>query len=245
MDPVNPWDVAICPVDRPIESLEAARVESGGGQKARAPVCFRLVVEVAVLAPTPPGGTPVCQTAACLDGGGDAVPAPGDKDAAVMTAAAGMLTSPGAQVQSLAGIVDGLPGFRVGGLVPTRSLVAAFAMPITLDSIDVLPGSWSAPRLVASNGLTGNPVSILDYELPRMPAAAELKIGAGNASPIGSPAVPGQKPQVEIYDWAAAGWSPVDLSHPFALSAGERGPDLVRLRIRGSLYLPGLQVTSK
>ena len=195
--------------------------------------------------PTPPGGTPVCQTAACLDGGGDAVPAPGDKDAAVMTAAAGMLTSPGAQVQSLAGIVDGLPGFRVGGLVPTRSLVAAFAMPITLDSVDVLPASWSAPRLVASNGLTGNPVSILDYELPRMPAAAELKIGATNPSPIGSPAVPGQKPQVEIYDWAAAGWSPVDLSHPFALSAGERGPDLVRLRIRGSLYLPGLQVTSK
>jgi hypothetical protein len=98
---------------------------------------------------------------------------------------------------------------------------------------------------VASNGLTGNPVSIVDYELPRLPAAAQLKLSAGGASPIGSPGLPGQKPQVEIYDWATAVWSPADLSHSFLISAGQRGPDLVRLRIRGSLYLPGLQVTGR
>jgi hypothetical protein len=162
-----------------------------------------------------------------------------------MTAAAGMVASQASQVEALTGIVDGLPGFRVGGLVPTRTLVAAFAMPLTLDSIDVMPENGSAPRVVASNGLTGNPVSIVEYELPPLPVGAQLKLGAGSASPIGSAALPGQKPQVEIYDWSTARWSPADLGHPFLLSAGQRGPDLVRLRIRGSLYLPGLQVTGR
>ena len=205
------------------------------------------VVTVSALlraAPSQSGAATGCPTG-CADIGTEAAAAPGDRASAVMSAAAGMITSPATEVQALAGIVDGLPGFRVGGLVPTRSLVAAFAMPLTLQSVDVLPANWSAPRLVASNGLTGNPVSIVDYELPRLPAAAQLKISAGNASPIGTPVLPGQKPQVEIYDWATSSWSAADLSHPFLLSAGERGPDLVRLRVRGSLYLPGLQVTGR
>ena len=196
-------------------------------------------------APTQPGTSAACQASACLDAGTDVVPAPIDKAYAVQAAAAGMVSSQASQVAALTGIVDGLPGFRVGGLVPTRTLVAAFAMPLTLDSIDVMPANGSAPRLVASNGLTGNPVSIVDYELPRLPAAAQLKLSAGGASPIGSPGLPGQKPLVEIYDWATAVWSPADLSHSFLISAGQRGPDLVRLRIRGSLYLPGLQVTGR
>ena len=204
------------------------------------------VVTVSALlraAPSQSGAATGCPTG-CADIGTEAAAAPGDRASAVMSAAAGMITSPATEVQALAGIVDGLPGFRVGGLVPTRSLVAAFAMPLTLQSVDVLPANWSAPRLVASNGLTGNPVSIVDYELPRMPGATQLKISAGNASPIGTPVLPGQKPQLEIYDWAASSWSAVDLSNPFQLSAGERGPDLVRLRVRGGLYLPGLQITS-
>jgi hypothetical protein len=206
-----------------------------------------LNVSVPLKAPsTQPGGpAAVCQTNACLDSGTDTAALPADKASAVMTAAAGLVISPVAEIQALTGIVDGLPGFRVGGTVPTRSVVAAFAMPLTVDSVDVLPGGWSAPRVVASNGLTGNPVSIVDYELPRMPASAELKLSAGNASAIGSPVLPGQKPQVEIYDWAAGSWSPADLSHAFQLTTAALGPGLVRLRIRGSLYLPGLQVTSK
>jgi len=163
----------------------------------------------------------------------------------VLGAAAGMITSPATEVQALAGIVDGLPGFRVGGLVPARTLVAAFAMPLVLESVDVLPANWSAPRLVASNGLTGNPVSVVDYELPRMPATASLKIATGTATPTAPPVVPGPQPRVEIYDWSSSSWSEADLSHPFLISPGERGPDLVRLRIQGTLYLPGLQVTSK
>ncbi len=193
---------------------------------------------------TQSGSPPICRTA-CVDTGAGVVGAPGDKASAVMSAAAGAITSPASGVQSLAAVVDGLPGFRVGGLVPTRSLLAAFAMPLRLESVDALPASWSAPRMVAGNGLAGNPISIVDYELPPMPASAQLEISAGNASPIGTPAVPGQRPQLEIYDWAAAAWSPVDLSHPFLLGAGERGPDLVRLRVRGGLYLPGLQITSR
>jgi hypothetical protein len=168
----------------------------------------------------------------------------GDTSVAVMTAAAEAVVSQASQVQALTGVVDGVPGFRVAGQVPSRSLVAAFAQPVTLESIDMLPPNWAAPRVVAGNGLTGNPVSIVDYELPRMPAAVGLKISAGSASPIGTPALPGQKPQVEIYDWTASRWSAVDLSHAFALGAGQRGPDLVRLRVRGSLYLPGLEVSS-
>jgi hypothetical protein len=189
------------------------------------------------------GAAPACQTA-CADTGSAVAAAPGDRASAVMSAAGGLITSPATEVQALAGIVDGLPGFRVAGGVPGRSLVAAFAMPVTLESVDVLPTGWSAPRLVASNALTGNPVSVVDYELPRMPTSAQLKIGAGNASPIGTPTLPGQKPQVEIFDWSASTWSAADISHPFQLSAGERGPDLVRLRVRGSLYLPGLSITS-
>jgi hypothetical protein len=186
---------------------------------------------------------PGCQTA-CLNTGTPLVVAPGDKASIVMSAAAAMITSPATEVQALAGIVDGAPGFRVDGLVPTRSLVAAFAQPLTLESLDVLPANWSTPRLVASSTLTGGPVSIIDYELPRLPATAQLKIGAGNASPIGSSAAAGDRPQVEIYDWTTSSWSGVDMIHPFLLSPGERGPDLVRLRVRGSLYLPGLQVAS-
>ena len=173
-----------------------------------------------------------------------APPASGDNAFAVMTAAADTFISQTSQVQALAGLVDGMPGFRVGGMVPTRTLVAAFAEPLTLESVDTLPSGWSAPRLVAGNGLTGTPVSVVDYELPRMPAAAPLKISATDAAPTGAPPLPGQSPQVEIFDWTTSQWSAVDLTHPFALSAGERGPDLVRLRVRGGLYLPGLMVTS-
>jgi hypothetical protein len=187
------------------------------------------------------GAAPGCQTA-CLDTGTPLVVAPGDKASVVMSAAAVMIASPATGVQALAGIVDGLPGFRVDGLVPTRSLVAAFAEPLTLESLDVLPANWSAPRLVASGTLTGRPVSIVDYQLPRLPATAQLKIGAGNASPIGSSAAAGERPQVEIYDWLTSSWSPADMIHPFLLSPGERGPDLVRLRVTGNLFLPGLQV---
>ena len=189
------------------------------------------------------GAAPGCQTA-CLDTGTPLVVAPGDKASVVMSAAAGMIASPATEVQALAGIVDGLPGFRVGGLVPTRSLVAAFAMPLTLESVDVLPANWSAP---AGGEQRADRQPGLDRRLraPRLPAAAQLKIGAGNASPIGTSAAAGERPQVEIYDWTTSSWSPADMSHPFLLSAGERGPDLVRLRVRGSLYLPGLQVTSR
>jgi hypothetical protein len=200
-------------------------------------------VSAQLRATTQSGPPPSCQTA-CVDPTADATGTPTDRTAAVLSTAAAGIISPASQVQSLAGIVDGLPDFRIGGLVPTRSLVAAIAMPLTLESVDNLPASWSAPRLVAGNGLTGNPVSIVDYEVPRMPAASQLKISAGNSSAIGTPLLPGQKPQVEIYDWTTSAWSLADLSHAFLLSNGQRGPDLVRLRIRGSLYLPGLQVAS-
>jgi len=189
----------------------------------------------------PSAGDPTCQTA-CAEGVG-AAPS-GDKAAAVMRSASGLVAAQATGAQALAGIVDGQPGLRIGAAVPARSLVAAFAMPVAMESVDFLPAGWSAPRLVASNGLTGNPVSIVDYELPSLPTSAQLKISAGNASPIGSPAAPGQRPQVEIYDWSASAWSAVDLSHPFSLSAAERGPNLVRFRIRGSLYLPALEITS-
>jgi hypothetical protein len=175
---------------------------------------------------------------------GDTASNSGDKPSAVMSAAAGTITSPPSGVQALAGVVDGLPGFRVGGLVPTRSLVAAFAQPVALESVDTLPPGWSAPRLVDGNGLTGDPVSVVDYELPRLPSSVPLKISAGNASPNGAPVLPDQKPPVEIYDWATSGWSAADLSLPFVLSAGERGPDLVRLRVRGNLSLLGLEVSA-
>ena len=104
---------------------------------------------------------------------------------------------------------------------------------------------WSAARVVASNGLSASPVTIVDYQLPRMQTPGDLKISAGNPSAVGSLVLPGQRPKVEIYDWSTAGWSAADLSQPFLLSAGMRGPDLVRLRVQGNLYLPGLQVTSK
>ena len=55
-------------------------------------------------------------------------------------------------------------------------------------------------------------------------------------------AAAGERPQVEIYDWLTSSWSPADMIHPFLLSPGERGPDLVRLRVTGNLFLPGLQV---
>jgi hypothetical protein len=175
----------------------------------------------------------------------DAAAAPGDTVATTLSAAAAMVSSPVTGVQALTGIVDGLPGFRVDGQVPTRSLLAAFALPLSLESVDALPANWSTARVVASNGLSGSPVSIVDYELPRMQTPGDLKISAGNASAIGALALPGQKPKVEIYDWSTEGWSAADLSHPFLLSAGMRGPDLVRLRVQGNLYLPGLTVTSK
>jgi hypothetical protein len=164
------------------------------------------------------------------------------KEASAIYDAAGTIVSQAAQVQALAGLADGEPGFRVAGASPNRSLLAAFALPVTLESVDSLPANWSAPRLVAGSGVTGSPVSVVDYELPRMPTSAQLKISAGNSSPIGAAVLPGSKPQVEIYDWTASSWSAVDLSHAFQLSAGERGPDLVRLRVKGNLYLPGLQI---
>ncbi|HKA66323.1 MAG TPA: hypothetical protein VKG03_00300, partial [Solirubrobacterales bacterium] len=176
---------------------------------------------------------------------GDAGSVPADEASAVMSAAAGTITAPATGVETLAGVVDGLPGFRVGGLVPTRSLVAAFAEPVALESLDTLPAGWSAPRLVDGNGLTGNPVSVIDYELPRVPSSVQLKVSTGSASPIGAPTLIGQKPQVEIYDWATSAWSAADLSHPFNLSAGQRGPDLIRFRIRGGLSLLGLEVTAR
>jgi hypothetical protein len=190
----------------------------------------------------PSGSSTDCQ-AACADSVAVAAAA-GDKAAALMRTGSGLVTSPAGQVQALAGMVDGEPGLRVGGSVPPHSLVAALVLPVTLESVDALPAGWSAPRLVASNGLTGNPVSIVDYELPRMPASTPLKVSAGTAAAIGSPTGPGQKPQVEVYDWSAARWSPADLSHPFLVTAGQQGPDLVRLRIRGSLYLPALEITT-
>jgi hypothetical protein len=97
---------------------------------------------------------------------------------------------------------------------------------------------------VAGNGLNGDPVSVVDYELPRLPAGAPLQIGAGTVSAIGSSSGPQVPPVIELYDWTTAAWVTTDLSHPFLLSAGQRGPDLVRLRIRGALYLQGLQVSS-
>jgi hypothetical protein len=192
-----------------------------------------------------PGSTAAVTVTLRATSPGDAVSASSDKAAAVMSAAAGTIASPTDGVQALAGVVDGVPGFRVGGLVPTRSLVAAFALPVALESVDTLPSGWSAPRLVDGNGLTGNPVSVIDYALPRLPSSVPLKIGASSASPIGAQALPGQRPEVEIFDWTTSGWTVVDLSRPVSLSAGERGPDLVRLRVRGGLYLPGLEVTAR
>jgi hypothetical protein len=171
-------------------------------------------------------------------------PAPTDKEGSILAATAAATVSPSAQVQSLAGIVDGLPGFRIGGLLPTRSVTAAFAMPLSLESVDSLLANWSAPRVVAANSLNANPVSVLEYQLPPMPAAAQLKLSAGTASIIGSTPVPGQRTVGEIYDWTSGNWSSVDFSHPFQVSPGMRGPGLVRIRIQGSLFLQGLQISS-
>jgi hypothetical protein len=182
----------------------------------------------------------------CNPGGGciAPTPAPTDKEGSVVAAAAAAMVSPAAQVQSLAGIVDGLPGFRIGGLPPTRTVTAAFAMPLALESVDSLPANWSAARVVAGNGLNANPVSVLEYLLPPMPAAAQLKLSAGTASRIGSTPAPGQRTLGEIYDWTSGQWSGVDFSHPFQVSPGMRGPGLVRIRVQGSVYLQGLQISS-
>jgi hypothetical protein len=209
------------------------------------PIAARLgpgvTLDISTALPNPPGAT----GGAAVGGNSNlAALGAGDNAFAVMNAAADAFISQTSQVQALAGVVDGLPGFRVGGLVPTRNLVAAFAEPLTLESVDTLPAGWSAPRLVAANGLTGTPVSVVDYELPRMPGSAQLKISATDAAPIGGLPLPGQPPQVEIFDWTSSQWSAADLTHAFALSPGQRGPDLVRLRVRGGLYLPGLSVSS-
>jgi hypothetical protein len=185
-------------------------------------------------------------TIVCNAGAGCVAPAPAptDKEGSVVAAAAAAMVSPTAQVQSLAGIVDGLPGFRIGGLPPTRTVTAAFAMPLALESVDSLPANWSAARVVAGNGLNASPVSVLEYLLPPMPASAQLKLSAGTASAIGSVPVQGQRTLGEIYDWTAGSWSSVDFSHPFQVSPGMRGPGLIRIRIQGSVFLQGLQISS-
>jgi len=168
-----------------------------------------------------------------------------DREAAVMAEAASSVVDPDGQVQALTGIADPVPGFLVNGTQPNRSVIAAFVLPIQLESVDNLPANWSAPRLVAGNGLSGDPVSVIDYELPRLPADAQLKISVGAAASIGSPGAPGSaQPVIQLYNWASGAWEPTDLSHAFLLSAGERGPNLVRLRVQGSLYLQGLQVVT-
>ena len=86
---------------------------------------------------------------------------------------------------------------------------------------------------------------MIDIELPRLPAAAQLKLSTGTATPITSGAFTGPpQPVIQLYDWTTGAWVTTDLSHAFLLSAGQRGPDLVRLRVQGSLFLQGLQVTS-
>ena len=162
-----------------------------------------------------------------------------------MADAAGSVVAADGQVQALTGLVDPVPGFLVNGAQPNRSVIAAFVLPIQLESADSLPANWSAPRLVAGNGLNGNPVSVVDYELPHLPPAAQLKLSTGTATPItaGAAAI-GPAPVIQVYDWSRRDWVTTDLSHPFLLSAGLRGPDLVRLRVEGALYLQGLQVTT-
>jgi hypothetical protein len=190
-----------------------------------------------------PGGVgSSCNLSGCLQTAPSTVK---DREAAVMTHAAGSVVSPDSQVQALTGIVDPVPGFLVNGSQPNRSVIAAFVLPLQLESADSLPANWSAPRLVDGNGLNGNPVLIVDYELPRLPIGAQLKLSTGTATPItaGAAAI-GPPPVIQVYDWAARSWVTTDLSHPFLLSAGERGPDLVRLRVQGALYLQGLQVTT-
>ena len=148
------------------------------------------------------------------------------------------------QVQALTAIVDPVPGFLINGARPTRTVTATLLAPVTLESVDTLTTGWSAPLMVAGNGLSAGPVSVVDLALPRLPAGAGLVISAATAAPIGT-GVESPTATVEVYDWAGAAWRPADLSHAFQLSAGERGPDLVRLRVRGSLYLQGLQVVSR
>jgi hypothetical protein len=193
------------------------------------------------LPPANPGGPAAsCNASGCLQAGTFS-----DRDASVMTDAAESVVSPATQLQALTGIVDPVPGFRVNGAQPTRSVIAAFVLPVGLESVDVLTPAWSAPRVVADNGLAGDPVSVIDYQLPNLPASSPLQLKAGSASPLGSAAsAVTRAPTIEIYDWAAAAWLPTDLQHSFLLSAGERGPDLVRLRVRGGLYLQGLQVST-
>lgn len=190
-----------------------------------------------------PGGPGVaCNVSGCLQ----AAPGPiRDRDGAVMADAAGSVVAADRQVQALTGLVDPVPGFLVNGAQPNRSVIAAFVLPMQLESADSLPANWSAPRLVAGNGLDGNPVSVVDYELPRLPPDVQLKLSVGTATPItaGAAAI-GPPPVIQVYDWSRRDWVTTDLSHPFLLSAGQRGPDLVRLRVEGALYLQGLQVTT-
>ena len=166
----------------------------------------------------------------------------GDKQAAVMLTAASLLSSSG-EVAALAGIVDPIPGIRVEGAEPSRSVISAFVTPVALEGMDVLTAGWTTARVVALNGSNSSPVTVIDYDLPPSLAPGPLKLTVGSAASIGSPFGPA-KTQAELYDWNRQSWSVVDLSKPITLTDGQRGPGLVRLRVSGNLYIQGLQVAS-
>lgn len=168
-----------------------------------------------------------------------------DKSATVIEAATSSMLSAGGQVQALAGVVDPVPGVRVAGGVPSRSIVAVFVKPMRLESLDSLTPGWSSPRVVASNGSSANPVSVVDCEIPAGMQDRSLRLAVGTASNFGPPGLGPQRSQVEIFDWTKNSWTVVDLARPVLLTSGQRGTGVVRLRIQGTIYLQGLQISSE
>ena len=196
---------------------------------------------IALLAPVLPPGVTLNVSAPMVT-----IPslARADREAEVMESAGAFLASPALQIQALTGIVDALPGFRVGGRQPTRAVTAAMLMPVSVESVDVVPAEWSAPRSVAAAGPEGGPVTVIDYDLPPAPAADQLLVSPAGASAKAATAVPGTATTVEIYDWTSSTWSAVDPSHPFLVGPAKRGPGIIRFRVRGSLQ-QGLQISSR
>lgn len=168
----------------------------------------------------------------CINVQGDGPAAPSLSDSkhqrSTVLAAAALLTNDG---QALVGTFEPLPPPRVNGGVANRTVVAAFAVGVKLESSDMLPAN-PQPHVVAYNGSSVNQVTVADYELPPGYQGGVKLTGAGS-----------QGGRVEVYDWAGHAWTPIDPGRAPSLTAGERSTGIVRLRYSGPGFY-NLQLTA-
>jgi hypothetical protein len=178
-------------------------------------------------------------------GKGMVVPVPVGPGGVVMTGGSGPLTSrdalfalAGSQAVgrqgdlALVGLTDPVDMPQVDGGRPSGSSRALFVQPVRLQSADTVGGLPPPARLVSSASTADGGTQLDVYE---------LEPPAGLTKPVGLTVVPlpqGVLTGVEVYDWSAGTWRPLNGalagrgSGASRLGAGELAGGVVRVRVR-------------